>query len=215
MCAFGRWVSFAPASSLCIAHLPSFPSLPLPGEAYDKVARLLGLELKPSGGAALEAFAREGDPRALPFSVPMQVGAGLGALLQGCFLVASGAPVVTQDIKHCCWVVLQWHEGHLWQLQGTLLCEPSKQGWRVLLTRLSCVHGRTAFAHLGIACLPPAPQRRPTCDFSYAGLKTAVRLAIEEQAPEATGALAWALPVMEGGSCCREALPCLERGLLR
>ncbi|KAI7841398.1 hypothetical protein COHA_005015 [Chlorella ohadii] len=72
------------------------------GEAYDKVARLLGLELKPSGGAALEAFAREGDPRALPFSVPMQ--------------------------------------------------------------------------------------RRPTCDFSYAGLKTAVRLAIEEQAPEATDA---------------------------
>ena len=30
-------------------------------------------------------------------------------------------------------------------------------------------------------------QRRPTCDFSYAGLKTAVRLAIEEQAPEPTG----------------------------
>lgn len=46
----------------------------LPGEAYDKVARLLGLELKPSGGAALEAFAREGDPHALLFSVPMQVG---------------------------------------------------------------------------------------------------------------------------------------------
>lgn len=48
-------------------------ALPL-GEAYDKVARLLGLELKPSGGAALEAFATEGDPHALPFSVPMQVG---------------------------------------------------------------------------------------------------------------------------------------------
>ena len=71
------------------------------GEAYDKVARLLGLDLNPSGGAALEAFAQEGDPTALPFSVPMQ--------------------------------------------------------------------------------------RRPTCDFSYAGLKTAVRLAIEERAPEATG----------------------------
>ncbi|EFN53265.1 hypothetical protein CHLNCDRAFT_8322, partial [Chlorella variabilis] len=70
------------------------------GEAYDKVARLLGLDLRPSGGAALEAFAAGGDPRALPLSVPMQ--------------------------------------------------------------------------------------RRPTCDFSYAGLKTAVRLAIEEQAPEAT-----------------------------
>jgi len=154
------------------------------------VARLLGLELKPSGGAALEAFAREGDPRALPFSVPMQVGAGLGALLQG-----------------CTW----WREGRLWQLQGTLLCEPSRRDWRVLLTRLSCVHGLTASAHLCIAPLPPAPQRRPTCDFSYAGLKTAVRLAIEEQAPEATGALAWALPVMEGGCCCRRALPFLWR----
>jgi len=35
---------------------------PRAGEAYDKVARLLGLELNPSGGAALEALAREGDP---------------------------------------------------------------------------------------------------------------------------------------------------------
>lgn len=35
------------------------------GEAYDKVARLLGLELKPHGGAALEALAREGDPTAI------------------------------------------------------------------------------------------------------------------------------------------------------
>lgn len=32
------------------------------GEAYDKVARLLGLELSPSGGAALEKLARQGDP---------------------------------------------------------------------------------------------------------------------------------------------------------
>ncbi|KAL4426695.1 hypothetical protein ABPG77_004751 [Micractinium sp. CCAP 211/92] len=70
------------------------------GEAYDKVARLLGLDLRPSGGAALEAFARDGDPLGLPLSVPMQ--------------------------------------------------------------------------------------RRPTCDFSYAGLKTAVRLAIEERCPDAT-----------------------------
>lgn len=32
------------------------------GEAYDKVARLLNLDLRPHGGAALEALAREGDP---------------------------------------------------------------------------------------------------------------------------------------------------------
>lgn len=42
------------------------------GEAYDKVARLLGLDLRPSGGAALEAIALRGDPHALPLSVPMQ-----------------------------------------------------------------------------------------------------------------------------------------------
>ena len=35
----------------------------LAGEAYDKVARLLGLDLVPCGGAALECLAREGDPR--------------------------------------------------------------------------------------------------------------------------------------------------------
>lgn len=95
-----------PPLVLAPRHPPSTPPthtahLPQAGEAYDKVARLLGLELKPSGGAALEAFALEGDPHALPFSVPMR--------------------------------------------------------------------------------------QRPTCDFSYAGLKTAVRLAIEERVPEPTG----------------------------
>lgn len=67
------------------------------GEAYDKVARLLGLEQRPSGGAALEAFAREGDPERFKFSMPLRM--------------------------------------------------------------------------------------RPNCNFSYAGLKTAVRLAIEAEAP--------------------------------
>ncbi len=62
------------------------------------MARLLGLDLKPSGGAALECFARDGDAHAVPLSVPMQ--------------------------------------------------------------------------------------RRPNCDFSFAGLKTAVRLAIEARVGE-------------------------------
>ena len=35
----------------------------LTGEAYDKIARLLGLDLTPNGGAALEAFARQGNPQ--------------------------------------------------------------------------------------------------------------------------------------------------------
>ena len=67
------------------------------GEAYDKVARLLGLELRPSGGAAVEALAHEGDDQRFKFSMPLRM--------------------------------------------------------------------------------------RPNCNFSYAGLKTAVRLAIEAEAP--------------------------------
>lgn len=70
------------------------------GEGYDKVARMLGLELKPSGGAILEVLARKGNPTAFKFTRPLN--------------------------------------------------------------------------------------RRRTCDFSYAGLKTAVRLKIEEVlSPEA------------------------------
>lgn len=33
---------------------------------------MLGLDLRPNGGAALEAIARQGDPQAYPFNVPMQ-----------------------------------------------------------------------------------------------------------------------------------------------
>ena len=61
------------------------------------MARLLGLELNPSGGAAVEALAQEGDPQRVRFSVPLR--------------------------------------------------------------------------------------RKPNCNFSYAGLKTAVRLAIEAEVP--------------------------------
>ncbi|GBG72034.1 hypothetical protein CBR_g10969 [Chara braunii] len=42
------------------------------GEAYDKTARLLGLELGRGGGPALEEVAREGDPYSFNFSVPMR-----------------------------------------------------------------------------------------------------------------------------------------------
>ena len=41
------------------------------GEAFDKVARLLGLQLDPSGGAAVEALAREGDDQRFRFSRPL------------------------------------------------------------------------------------------------------------------------------------------------
>lgn len=42
------------------------------GEAFDKVARLLGLDLRPNGGAALEKFARDGNPNRFKFTVPLR-----------------------------------------------------------------------------------------------------------------------------------------------
>lgn len=42
------------------------------GEAYDKIARMLGLQLDPNGGAALEKLALSGDPGRYKFAVPMR-----------------------------------------------------------------------------------------------------------------------------------------------
>ena len=42
------------------------------GEAYDKAARLLGVGSGAGGGPAMEALAREGDPKAVPLPVPMK-----------------------------------------------------------------------------------------------------------------------------------------------
>jgi glycoprotease/Kae1 family metallohydrolase len=42
------------------------------GEAYDKTARLLGLPVGGGGGPAIEKLALLGNPKAIPFSVPMQ-----------------------------------------------------------------------------------------------------------------------------------------------
>ena len=39
------------------------------GEAYDKTARWLGLDLRKGGGPALEELALEGDPNSIKFSV--------------------------------------------------------------------------------------------------------------------------------------------------
>lgn len=39
------------------------------GEAYDKVAKWLGLDMRRSGGPAVEELAREGDPESVNFSV--------------------------------------------------------------------------------------------------------------------------------------------------
>lgn len=39
------------------------------GEAYDKTAKWLGLDLRRSGGPAVEELAREGDAKSVKFSV--------------------------------------------------------------------------------------------------------------------------------------------------
>lgn len=39
------------------------------GEAYDKTARWLGLDMRKGGGPALEELALEGDPNSINFSV--------------------------------------------------------------------------------------------------------------------------------------------------
>lgn len=41
------------------------------GEAFDKVARMLDLDARPSGGAAVEAAASRGDPHAFTFTPPL------------------------------------------------------------------------------------------------------------------------------------------------
>uniref|UniRef100_A0A453JWH7 N(6)-L-threonylcarbamoyladenine synthase n=1 Tax=Aegilops tauschii subsp. strangulata TaxID=200361 RepID=A0A453JWH7_AEGTS len=42
------------------------------GEAYDKSARWLGLDIQKGGGPALEELALEGDPNSINFTVPMR-----------------------------------------------------------------------------------------------------------------------------------------------
>uniref|UniRef100_A0A1D1YP78 N(6)-L-threonylcarbamoyladenine synthase n=1 Tax=Anthurium amnicola TaxID=1678845 RepID=A0A1D1YP78_9ARAE len=42
------------------------------GEAYDKTARWLGLDLRKGGGPALEELAMEGDANSVKFSIPMR-----------------------------------------------------------------------------------------------------------------------------------------------
>ncbi|KAI4987296.1 hypothetical protein ZWY2020_020096 [Hordeum vulgare] len=42
------------------------------GEAYDKAARWLGLDIRKGGGPALEELALEGDPNSIDFTVPMR-----------------------------------------------------------------------------------------------------------------------------------------------
>lgn len=58
------------------------------GEAYDKTAKWLGLDLRRSGGLAIEELAREGDPKSIKFSVCLQTGHGCCICLSLLYRVA-------------------------------------------------------------------------------------------------------------------------------
>jgi N6-L-threonylcarbamoyladenine synthase len=74
------------------------------GEAFDKTARLLGLDVGGGGGPALEALARAGDPHSIPFPVPMRKRAdcnfsyaGLKTSVRTAIERLGGAEVVCSD----------------------------------------------------------------------------------------------------------------------
>lgn len=76
------------------------------GEAFDKTARLLGLEVGGGGGPALEALARGGDAKAIPFPVPMRKRAdcnfsyaGLKTSVRTAIAKLGGEAVVLADEK--------------------------------------------------------------------------------------------------------------------
>lgn len=96
-------------------------------QAYDKTARLLGLDLTRGGGPALEQLALEGDPKAFNFSVSI-------------FMSSSPCSVVC-----------------------TLNARP-----RECLNMLTCIY----------KMLQVPMRHRQNCNFSYAGLKNQVRMAI-------------------------------------
>jgi len=56
---------------LLIIYLLSTKSLSTTGEAFDKVARVLGLPVGGGGGPAVEQLAKQGDPSSFPLPVPM------------------------------------------------------------------------------------------------------------------------------------------------
>jgi len=65
------------------------------GEAYDKTARLLGLDVGGGGGPALEALARRGDPGRFPLRVPLR---SSGAHRTSCEFSYAGLKTATRQL---------------------------------------------------------------------------------------------------------------------
>ena len=124
----------------------------LAGEAYDKVARLLGLDLNPSGGAAVEALAREGDDQRFKFSVPLK-------RRPNCNFSYAGLKTAVR-----------------------LAIEAQVQGPPTDANRQVTPHDQNAQGHVIMCCLLFAWRSTiMPCSLSYVRLNTVVRLAVEAQ----------------------------------
>lgn len=115
------------------------------GEAYDKTARLLDLEVGGGGGPALEALAQLGDPYAIPFPVPMHRRmdcnfsfAGLKTSVRTAIMRLGGSQVVNADPVLKANIAASFQEiavRHLEQRakRAMMLCESNNVGAKTLV----------------------------------------------------------------------------------
>lgn len=115
------------------------------GEAYDKTARLLGLDVGGGGGPALEALAREGNPRAIPFPVPMRKRidcnfsfAGLKTSVRTAIARLGGAEVVAADRQLAADIAASFQETAVKHLEqrterAIRVCDANKTGAKTLV----------------------------------------------------------------------------------
>jgi N6-L-threonylcarbamoyladenine synthase len=115
------------------------------GEAFDKTARLLGLEVGGGGGPALEALARDGNPAAIPFPVPMRKRldcnfsyAGLKTSVRTAIAKLGGESAVVADRRLCADIAASFQETAVRHLEertrrAMRLCDANATGATTLV----------------------------------------------------------------------------------
>jgi N6-L-threonylcarbamoyladenine synthase len=83
------------------------------GEAYDKVARLLGLPVGGGGGPAVEQLAKKGDPKSIPFTLPMQTSNSLDFSYAG----------LKTNVRRACEQMVQKHNEKILQNKTAAVVE--------------------------------------------------------------------------------------------